>query len=406
MAYNPNPAGGPSRTLQDRSSVSRIDIDDERAMAIRTDQKEPIGASSAAAEAVADRQPIVWLIGGYRAGERTQMLALAEALGWPFEIKELVYRPYDAIPGLLRIDSLAGIDRDASSPLRPPWPDLVISAGMRNEPVCRWIRKRSGGRTRLVHIGRPWAAYRNFDLVVTTPQYRLPQRNNILQNTGTLHRVCPETLTAAAALRSSFAHLPEPYVGVIIGGNSGPYTFGPNTARDLAREASDMARTLGGSLLVSTSARTIPAATDALAGTIDCPHYLYRWTPADRANPYFTILALASALIVTSDSVSMLSEAAATGAPLYIFDLDPEHRQPPAGADSVGRDFRLTATLYSLLMRFGHKRLTRDLELFHRRLVDSGRAAWLGDEGIRHGAVEPLPDVQRAVARVRALLAA
>lgn len=332
------------------------------------------------------------------------MLALAEALGWPFDIKELVYRPYDVVPGLLRLNSLSGIDRTASSRLEPPWPDLVISAGMRNEPVCRWIRRRSGGRTRLVHVGRPWAGYRHFDLVVTTPQYRLPERHNILQNTGTLHRVRPETLAAAATMRSGFAHLPEPYIGVIIGGNSGPYTFGPNTARDLAREASAMARELGGSLLVSTSARTLPAATDALAHDLDCPHFLYRWSPADRSNPYFTILGLSSTLIVTSDSVSMLSEAAATGLPLYIFDLDPDHRELAPGAETIGQDFRLTAELYRLLMRFGHKRLTRDLELFHRRLVDSGRAHWLGGVVTPFETVKPLQDVERAVDRVRSIL--
>jgi hypothetical protein len=39
-------------------------------------------------------------------------------------------------------------------------------------------------------------------------------------------------------------------------------------------------------------------------------------------NPYFTYLALADAFLVTADSVSMISEAAATGKPVHIFDLD------------------------------------------------------------------------------------
>jgi hypothetical protein len=203
---------------------------------------------------------------------------------------------------------------------------------------------------------------------------------------------------------SSFAHLPEPYIGIIIGGNSGPFTFGPEAARDLGREAWAMVRDLGGSLLVSTSARALPAATDALAGALDCPHFLYRWSPADRANPYFTILALASELIVTSDSVSMLSEAAATGLPLHIFDLDPDHREPAPGADSVGRDFRVSAELYRLLMRYGHKRLTRDLTLFHDKLVETGRARWLGSAGAACEKVEPLADVEHAVDRVREIL--
>src|SRR5947208_1911126 len=41
-----------------------------------------------------------------------------------------------------------------------------------------------------------------------------------------------------------------------------------------------------------------------------------------RENPYFAYLALADAFMVTADSVSMISEAAATGNPVHILDLD------------------------------------------------------------------------------------
>ena len=40
-----------------------------------------------------------------------------------------------------------------------------------------------------------------------------------------------------------------------------------------------------------------------------------------RKNPYFGILAHADSLIVTGDSVNMVSEAIATGKPVYIFQL-------------------------------------------------------------------------------------
>ena len=38
-------------------------------------------------------------------------------------------------------------------------------------------------------------------------------------------------------------------------------------------------------------------------------------------NPYFAFLAVADALLVTADSVSMVSEAAATGKPVHIIEL-------------------------------------------------------------------------------------
>ena len=348
-----------------------------------------------------DARPRTWVVMGYRAGERTQLLALADGLGWPYEIKDLAHQPWDGLPGLFRTRSLAGIRRESAATLQPPWPDLVITAGMRNEPIARWIRQRSGGTTRLVHVGRPWARLEHFDLVVSTPQYRLPDRPNVLQNVGTLHGVNQARLAAAAEQwQPRFAHLPRPWIGVVVGGNSGPYTFGPATARDLGRSVADMAKARGGSLLVTTSARTQPAATDALEGAMDCSHCLYRWAPGDTENPYLAILGLADDLVVTSDSVSMVSEAAATTSPVYLFDLDAPRRARRAGR-APSEDFRLGAVGYRALQAAAPQRLTRDLDLFLARMVESGRCAWLGEEPPQ--TVPFRDDLPRAVARVRAL---
>jgi mitochondrial fission protein ELM1 len=352
-----------------------------------------------------DTPPRAWVVTGYRAGERSQVLALAEALGWPFEVKELDYRSSAARLSLFRASHLRGIRLDRSSPLTPPWPALVISAGMRNEPACRWIREQSAGRTRLVHIGRPWARLEQFDLVITTPQYRLPERPNVLHNTLTLHRVTGERLQAEARRWEPrlAGGLPRPWIAVIAGGDSGPTTFGRTAARRLVRQASALARERGGSLLVTTSARTSAPAAEALAAGIDVPRHFYRWRRDDANNPYYGYLALADAIIVTADSISMLTEACATGKPVYMFDADHPVTIPGMAGDGE-RDFRLSGSLYRGLMRWGPKRLSRDIALVHRRLLDGGHAVWLG-ESFPDQAPPPLRDLERALARVRALFA-
>jgi mitochondrial fission protein ELM1 len=342
--------------------------------------------------------PHVWVVTGYRAGERAQILALAEALGWPFEVKELDYRPSAARISLFRRSHLRGFRMDRSSRLEPPWPDLVITAGMRNEPACRWIRKQSGGRTRLVHIGRPWARLKQFDLVITTPQYRLPERTNVLHNMLTLHRVTAARLRAEAQhWESHLAGLPKPRIAVIVGGDSGPSTFGRRAGERLAQQASTFARERGGSLLVTTSARTAPSAVEALAAGIDAPAHFYRWRRDDDDNPYFGYLALADAIIVTADSISMLTEACATGKPVYMFD--PDRTAGPGGA---GADFRFSGLTYRWMMRWGPKRLSRDIGLVHRRLLDGGHAVWLGND-FPERTPPPLRDLEHALARVRGL---
>jgi mitochondrial fission protein ELM1 len=356
--------------------------------------------------------PRIWAVMGYRAGENSQISALANALEQPFEIKRLGYRKSGAINGLLQRMTMKSIDAARSTPLVPPWPDLVISAGLRNEPVCRWIRHQSGGRTRLVHIGRPWAPLENFDLVITTPQYRLPSRPNVLHNHTTLHGVTTAALKSAAEhWATRLQHLPKPKVAVIIGGNSGPYTFGPRAARRLGAAASRMVRKSGGSLLVTTSSRTPGPALEILEEAFTEPAEIHRWNPATEDNPYTAFLGLADAIIVTGDSIAMLSEACATGKPVYIFDTGTgtwsmqggEKERAEGKIEGEGYDFSLGALFYRLLMRFGPMRLSRDIRLVHDWLVSNGHAAWLGE---RFPGTEPPPldDMQRAVERVQRLL--
>ena len=343
--------------------------------------------------------PVIWLLDAYRAGERGQVRALVEALDWPCEIKVLSYHKHVFWPHVLGWDTLRGITAESAAMLRPPWPDLVISCGVRNEPVCRWIRAQSGGRTRYVHVGRPWAALNSFDLVITTPQYRVPQRPNVLNNMQTLHSVTPQSLLLARAeWAATFAHWPRPYFAVIVGGNSGPFTLGRKAAARLAQQASRLAREHGGSLLVSTSSRTSEAAVDALQANIDVPNYFYRWQRAGTANPYMGILAWADRLIVTGDSIAMLSEACATGKPVQMYDLGGMR-----GARSVDTDFRLGGSLYALLMRWFWQPLSRDITLAHKQLRESGRVVWLDEEFA--GAMLPAEsDMQWAVTAVRELL--
>lgn len=367
------------------------------------------------------KSPRVWVVDAYRSGEKTQLRALADRLGWPYEIKTLKYRKFEMRTNLLRGKDLRGVDVPASDALAPPWPDLVLSMAMRNEPVCRWIRDQSGGRTRLVFLGRLWADPALFDLVITTPQYRVPDGPNVLRNALPLHPLGPRRLAEAKARwAQDLAHLPRPYLTVNIGGSSGPYAFGSRAAQRLLRDTLDLARKRGGSLLVSSSARTPHQAIDAFAAQQEVPMHLYRWTPGDPDNPYLGFLALADEIIVTADSISMLSEAYATGKPVHMFDLSAgsfsmrrdtllalgETQQAEAlrRQDTDRPDLTLGALAYRGLMRWGWKHLSRDISQMHLRLVRSGRMNWLGEPVAAPQGTPPPSDMARAVARINALM--
>ena len=367
--------------------------------------------------AFAQNPPRVWLLMGHKAGDNSQVLALGEALGWPFEVKHFTYKRTELLTNLLCGPTLAGVVKSGSSDLSPPWPDLIITAGRRNEPAARWIQKQAAPEkhVRIVHCGRSWAKIERFDLIVTTPQYRLPERPNVLHNLSPLHRVTDERLRAAAAdWAPRLNGLPGPYLTVVIGGNSGPFTFDHAAAKRLARQACARAKELGASLLVTTSARTPRDKIASFERALDVPAEVFRWSKDAAENPYFGYLALADEVIVTGDSMSMLTEACATRKPVHIFDLGVGRtamRPQEQGAAQImsavteGRMFErahLQAFIYRLGMHVGPQRMTRDIRIVHEVLVDNGMAVWLGD---------PFPDrdspgvesVKQAVDRVRGL---
>ncbi len=338
--------------------------------------------------------PRIWAVASYRAGENSQISGLANRLGGDVTTKRLRYNAAAGPLGLLRLASHRGIDA-GSDALEAPWPDIIVSAGLKNEPVCRWIRARSGGRTRLVFLGRTWAQHHQFDLVVTTPQYRLPDDPNVVHNLMTQHGVAAPRL-AADRIRweSRFTDLPRPILGVLIGGDSGPFVLGARTARRLARKIDAMVARRGGSAIITTSARTRTDVADVLEATLTAPVSLHRYRPNDPDNPYFGILALADGFVVTSDSVAMLSEAAATGQPVHIFDL--------GETGPEGRDHSAKSLSYRLMMAL-LPRLARDIGVFHDAFVAAGHGTWSNNAcNVTPGAAAA--EIDATVARVRSLI--
>ncbi len=339
---------------------------------------------------------------GQKAGDNNQLLALAEAIGQPFVSKQFHYKPYELLSNRLLHVTLAGVDRQHSSQLAPPWPRLVITAGRRNEPVARWIRKQSAGQTRIVHIGRPWASLDVFDLIITTPQYFLTERDNILHLPLPLHRLTRSKLQAAAAAwQPRLAHLKRPYTVLLVGGNSGRFVFTPAKGEALGTLANEHVKACGGSLLVADSARTPDSMFAALQQQLNVPTFIHRWRAGAEDNPYMALLGLADQLIVTGESMSMLAEACSTNKPVFIFD--------PADGDPRWwrylRNYHHKPLSHQLAMRFGPQRMRRDVGNIQRALVASGRANWLGEEA----AAVPLKlaqtsELQRAAERVKALL--
>ncbi|CAA7627804.1 Predicted nucleoside-diphosphate-sugar epimerase [Candidatus Terasakiella magnetica] len=280
--------------------------------------------------------PRVWVLADDRAGNVSQGLGVAEALGWPFEVRTIAYDGLARLPNLLRGASLVGVTGASRSGLEAPWPDVVIAAGRRTAPIARWIKRQCGAF--LVQIMDPGIPGRDqFDLIVTPAHDRARLTSNMIEIMGAPHRVTAARLAAEAeAWRPRFAHLPRPWVAVIVGGATRKRPFPVEMARDLGRKVGGLAAAAGGSVLLTTSRRTGAEQGAALAECLPEPRWLHLFGQPGE-NPYFGFLALADAVVVTGDSVSMACEACASAAPVFLW-------APPGWV--VAKHARLHAQLY------------------------------------------------------------
>jgi len=366
-----------------------------------------------------DGAPRVWVLLGTHEGDNRQLLALAEALGWPHETRQLVFKgPRPMVPTWLLGASLLRVNTRRSAPLGPPWPDLVLACGRRSAPVARWIRERSGGETRLVHLGRPRAPLSAFDLVVTTPQYGLPARPNVLHNVLPLNRPQPRRAErAAAAWLPRLQALPRPWIALLVGGNSSSCVLDDATARRMREQILALARERRGSLLIATSPRTPASAAAILLQEMDVPNVGYRWQRNDPENPYPVFLAHADELVVTGDSASMLAEACASGRPVHYVPLPrPSGRWRPAtlvlrllerrrarmGERGTPRQQDRLGRWLDRMIAAGVLRFPRDIGALHEALRWSGLAQPLGEPS---PAAPSVPrELERTVDAVRSML--
>ena len=245
----------------------------------------------------------------------SQAEGLAEALGWPFEsIAVQLRRPWSWLPAHRQPPGL--IRYGLKERLPQPWPDVLISCGRRSASVSAALRRAARGRVFAVHIQNPQAPPHCFDLVVPHAHDGLAGPN-VVATRAALHRITPEKLAAAGAeWRDRLGHL---NVAVLLGGRTRSYRF---TRKTIERLASGLAG-LDAPIAVTASRRTEPAVVDALKARLPGAWF---WDGSG-PNPYLGMLALARHIVVTEDSVSMISEAVSTGKPVHVAGMAGENHR-------------------------------------------------------------------------------
>ncbi len=364
--------------------------------------------------------PTTWVLLGDKGGDNGQVKAIVDALGWPVEYRHLAMRP-EYVLGKPRFrPSLDHLDLSRSDVLEAPWPELVITVGRRPAMAALWVRQQSGGRSKIVLVGKPSGHMLDFSLVIASRENQLPPMHNFVPVALPLMR--PDTARIAAQAEEWGAELEQyskPLVALLIGGETNPYRYNQAVTDGLIACAHRVTEELGGTPYVSTSRRTPPALVAALQDALPPSAVLHVWEAGNQRNPYQALLGTADAFIVTADSISMIVEVASLGKSLAIYPL-------PTGwlgrIDQLRRSFAHWLFNPRSESRFDHLRLlagravyyldplkllcaTRDFRSFHRMLVARGMAVWAGEPFVQPAA-EALPDdLALVVQRIKSLFA-
>ncbi len=258
----------------------------------------------------------IWLISDGVGGNDRQVQALAEAMQlssrsvrvrparpWRWFAPRVIAAARFAFPRLLRHD------------LRAPWPALAIGCGRQAALLTRALRVWSGGATFTVQILDPRVDPAHFDLVVA-PRHDGLSAPNVIATLGALNPIDDAWLARAASAFPALAQLPRPRTALLVGGPRRGLQLDAAWLDGLIARLLGWHERDGGSLLVTTSRRTPAAWRDRLRGAFRNGCTCFWGGAEDGPNPYASYLALADRIVVTPDSINMLSEACAVGVPV------------------------------------------------------------------------------------------
>jgi mitochondrial fission protein ELM1 len=274
---------------------------------------------------MADAPLVLWAVSDGRAGIEAQVLGLAEAIARrrPAQIvvKRIAWKGRAGrLPWWLLPFPRAALTPESA--IAPPWPDVWLAAGRATLPLSMRMRRWSKGKTFVVQTQDPRTPLAAYDLVIPPRHDRLTGAN-VFPIVGSPNRLTPERLRAdLARFESQIAHLPHPRAAVAIGGKSKAFDLSPERAAAMAREIEQAVTRDGGSLLLTFSRRTPEPARAILSSRLKhLPGVIW---DGEGDNPYFAFLAAADCILVTEDSTNMATDAAATGKPVFILDMDGE----------------------------------------------------------------------------------
>jgi|CXWL01.1.fsa_nt_gi mitochondrial fission protein ELM1 len=274
-----------------------------------------------------------WGITDGSAGMVAQVRSLALAMGITPEMKIIsLKKPWVWLPNVFYngclLKFVLGYALRNPEIIAAPYPEMIISCGRKAALVSAAI-KENNKNVKIVHIQDPQMSPKNFDVVVAMEHDKVTGIN-VIKTRFALHSISPEALGSACEIfMPHFAAYSRPHIAVLLGGSTNKYKLTKARMETVIVDLQEWLAGTKGSLLITPSRRTgaenMIDLQKAFSGNKNV--YIY---DGKGENPYMGLLACADEIIVTNDSVNMMSEAFATGKPVTIIELEGHENTKPA----------------------------------------------------------------------------
>ena len=193
---------------------------------------------------------------------------------------------------------------------------VIISCGRKSVIPSIALKRKFGNDIFNIHIQDPKVAISNFDLIVC-PKHDGLDGNNVLQTTGAIHYLSTQEIEKNSNyLKVNQAN--KKLVAFIIGGPNNYYDFSDEEINLVFNKIKTMFSSDKYKLMIIPSYRTPKRVIEKADSVFSHDHLVVK--SVDKSS-YLSALSQAEIIIVTCDSISMISESAVTGKPIYVANM-------------------------------------------------------------------------------------
>ena len=190
---------------------------------------------------------------------------------------------------------------------------VIISCGRKSVISSIALKKRFGKEIFNIHIQNPNVSLKHFDIVIS-PEHDNLKGDNVITNKGAIHYLSKKEISQNLKYLKLEKEKKQ-IVAFIIGGPNKYFSYSEEQVHYIFNKVKTLFTPDKFKIIIIPSYRTPENVIKKAFNTFSFNHLVVK--EVDK-KAYLSGLALADFIVVTGDSISMISEAAVTGKPIYI----------------------------------------------------------------------------------------